>query len=75
MIGRYSVYQFGLLQLGFWAFVSTVSFFSLTLWWRVRRRRRLGAVALDGLLLAWRGRDRLRLDGMVGFLLFKWMVE
>jgi hypothetical protein len=33
MIGRYSVYQFGLLQLGFWAFVSTVSFFSLTLWY------------------------------------------
>ena len=29
-IGRYSVYQFGLLQLGFWAFVSTISFFSLT---------------------------------------------
>ena len=32
-IGRYSVYQFGLLQLGFWAFVSTISFFSLTLWY------------------------------------------
>ncbi|MFT6285007.1 MAG: LytS/YehU family sensor histidine kinase [Arenicella sp.] len=33
MIGRYSVYQFGLLHLGFWAFVSTISFFSLTLWY------------------------------------------
>jgi two-component system LytT family sensor kinase len=32
-IGRYSVYQFGLLHLGFWAFVSTISFFSLTLWY------------------------------------------
>ncbi|MFQ3189908.1 MAG: two-component system LytT family sensor kinase [Paraglaciecola sp.] len=33
MIGGYSVYQFGLLHTGFWAFVSTVSFFSLTLWY------------------------------------------
>ncbi|MFT5923408.1 MAG: two-component system LytT family sensor kinase [Paraglaciecola sp.] len=33
MIWRYSVYQFGLLHLGFWAFVSTISFFSLTLWY------------------------------------------
>lgn len=33
MIGRYNVYQFGLLHLGFWAFVSTISFFSLTLWY------------------------------------------
>ena len=33
MIGRYSVYHFGLLHLGFWAFVSTISFFSLTLWY------------------------------------------
>jgi len=32
-IGRYSIYQFGLLHLGFWAFVSTISFFSLTLWY------------------------------------------
>ena len=33
IIGHYSVYQFGLLHLGFWAFVSTISFFSLTLWY------------------------------------------
>jgi two-component system LytT family sensor kinase len=33
IIGRYSVFQFNLLHLGFWAFVSTVSFFSLTLWY------------------------------------------
>ena len=33
MIDRYKVYQFGLLHLGFWAFVSTISFFSLTLWY------------------------------------------
>jgi two-component system LytT family sensor kinase len=33
MIGRFSVYQFGLLHIGFWAFVSTISFFSLTLWY------------------------------------------
>lgn len=33
MIGGYSVYQFGLLHTGFWAFVSTISFFSLTLWY------------------------------------------
>ena len=33
MISGYSVYQFGLLHLGFWAFVSTISFFSLTLWY------------------------------------------
>lgn len=29
----YSVYQFGLLHIGFWAFVSVISFFSLTLWY------------------------------------------
>jgi two-component system LytT family sensor kinase len=33
MIGSYSVYHFGLLHLGFWAFVSIISFFSLTLWY------------------------------------------
>lgn len=33
VIRGYSVYQFGLLHLGFWAFVSTISFFSLTLWY------------------------------------------
>lgn len=32
-IGRCSIYQFGLLHLGFWAFVSVISFFSLTLWY------------------------------------------
>jgi two-component system LytT family sensor kinase len=32
-IGCCSIYQFGLLHLGFWAFVSVISFFSLTLWY------------------------------------------
>ena len=46
-----------------------------TLWWSVRRRRRLGVDALDGFLLAQRGRDRLRLGGFVGIFSFKWMTE
>ena len=31
--GRKLIYQFGLLHIGFWSFVSIISFFSLTLWY------------------------------------------
>tara|TARA_R110002167_G_scaffold66801_6_gene188987 strand:- start:1143 stop:2309 length:1167 start_codon:yes stop_codon:yes gene_type:complete len=31
--GRNQIYQFGLLHIGFWTFVSIISFFSLTLWY------------------------------------------
>jgi len=50
MIGRYSVYQFGLLHLGFWAFVSVIHFFSLTLWYGPYEWNHIVHIILQALL-------------------------